>query len=443
MTQSQLRWQYDSPETPFPMPKILTPQFSECPHFSITENGAVEGDKEANSAAIYQAILQAHQTKGGVVVVPPGRWKTGPILFRSFVELRLEQGATLVFSGEPKDYLPPVRTSWEGMECLNYSPLIYGFECQDISISGEGLLEAEMDVWTKWFERPHAHMEGLKRIYFHAAENAPMRLRDMTKNAANFRPQFIHFNRCERVRIEGISIQNSPFWCIHPFLCNNVVVKRVRIEALGHNNDGVDPEMCENVLIENCEFNQGDDAVSIKSGRNQEAWRLNSPSRNIVVRNCRILNGHQLVAIGSELSGGIENVLIENCQISPSSRGLKNLLYVKTNERRGGYVRNITMRNIECGVPLEGILSIETDVLYQWKDLVPTLERRLTKIEDIHVEAIAVEEVGQVARLLGQKELPIEIVSVSRVQSHRIREADQIENVVGFQCDYSGEDVSD
>jgi polygalacturonase len=200
----------------------------------------------------------------------------------------------------------------------------------------------------------------------------------MAVGEAHLRPQFIQFNRCENVLLEGVTIVNSPFWVIHPFLCKNVVIRGVSVDARGPNNDGVDPEMSQNVLIENCAFNQGDDAIAVKSGRNQDAWRLNTPAKNIVIRNCRVRHGHQLLAIGSELSGGVENVLVENCAVDKSLVGVGHLLYIKTNKRRGGYVRNIYVRNVTAGDLMFGVLGIETDVLYQWRDLVPTYEVRLT-----------------------------------------------------------------
>lgn len=221
---------------------------------------------------------------------------------------------------------------------------------------------------------------------------------------------------------------------IHPFLSKNVVIRDVN--ALGHNNDGVDPEMSQNVLIENCVFNQGDDAISVKAGRNQDAWRLNTPSKNIVIRNCLIKNGHQLLAIGSELSGGIENVLVENCRVDADPF---HLCYIKTNERRGGYVKNIYVRNVTAKSVRLGILGIETDVLYQWKDLVPTYERRLTPISDIYLNTIEVEHVREyISRIDGQEELPIQHVHMDNIKATSVGSPVKIQNrnVVNFEFNY-------
>ncbi|MFH7001859.1 glycoside hydrolase family 28 protein [Flavobacterium bizetiae] len=419
-------------KTPFEMPAIKIPDFSKCKEFSIVDFGAIKGNKEKTSEAISKAIAKANKAGGGIVVIPEGEWLTRKIHFKSNVNLHLKKGAVLLFSEDPNDYLPAVRSTWEGYECYNYSPLIYAYQCKNIAITGEGELKAKMDVWKEWFARPKPHMESLKRLYYLASYNKPMKERQMVNDSAHFRPQFIQFNRCENILMDGVTITNSPFWTIHPFLSKDVVFRNLKVYAHGHNNDGVDPEMSQNVLIENCVFDQGDDAIAIKSGSNQDAWRLNTPSKNIVMRNCVVKNGHQLVAIGSELSGGIENVFIDNCTVVDGAK-LNHLLFIKTNERRGGYVKNIYMSNITSGKIDEGILGIETDVLYQWRDLVPTIERRLTPIKNVYLENIKATNVKFVSRILGQKELPIENIFLTNVGADKVSGEKSIhENVVNF-----------
>jgi polygalacturonase len=318
------------------------------------------------------------------------------------------------------------------MECYNYSPLIYAYECKNIAITGQGELKARMDVWEKWFPRPKAHMENLKRLYYLASYKNPVEERQMVNDSANLRPQFIQLNRCENILLEGISITNSPFWTIHPYLSRNIVIRNVQVWAHGHNNDGIDPEMSRNILIENCIFDQGDDAIAIKSGRNQDAWRLNTPSKNIIIRNCVVKNGHQLLALGSELSGGIENVFMDNCRVVDGAE-LRHLLFIKTNERRGGYVDNIYISNISAGRIDEGILGVETDVMYQWRELVPTIERRLTPIKNIYLENVKASNVNFISRILGQSELLVENVFLKNVAADTIRNKRYIhENLVNF-----------
>ncbi|MTH16049.1 glycoside hydrolase family 28 protein [Flavobacterium sp. LC2016-01] len=419
-------------KAPFEMPAIKIPDFSKCKEFSILDFGAVKGDKNKTSEAISKAISKANKAGGGIVVIPQGEWLTKKIHFKSNVNLHLNKGAILLFSEDPKDYLPAVRSTWEGYECYNYSPLIYAYQCKNIAITGEGELKAKMDVWTKWFARPKAHMESLKRLYYLASYKKPVEERQMVNDTANLRPHFIQFNRCQNVLMDGVKITNSPFWTIHPFLSKDVVIRNLQVYAHGHNNDGVDPEMSQNVLIENCVFDQGDDAIAIKSGCGIDAWNLHTPSKNIVMRNCTVKNGHQLVAIGSELSGGIENVFIDNCTVVDGAK-LNHLLYIKTNERRGGFVNNIYMTNITSGKIDAGVLGIETDVLYQWRDLVPTIERRLTPIKNVHLENIKATDVKFISRIQAQKELPVENIFLTNITADNIQGEKAIhENVVNF-----------
>ncbi len=417
---------------PFKMPTITIPDFGNCPRFSIVDFGAVAGDKKKNSEAIARAIDRAHTAGGGRVIIPKGEWITGKVHLKSNVNIHLEKEAVLLFSEDPEDYLPAVLSTWEGMECYNYSPLIYAYQCKNIAITGEGEVKARMDTWKQWFGRPSGHMQGIKRLYNLAWERAPLEQRQMVNDTAHLRPQFIQFNRCENILLEGIKITNSPFWTIHPYLCKNVVIRKVQVYAHGHNNDGVDPEMSQNVLIEDCVFDQGDDAIAIKSGRNPEGWRLKTPSKNIVVRNCVVKNGHQLVAIGSELSGGIENVFIDNCKVNEGAK-LMHLLFIKTNERMGGYVNNIHFSNIQSGKIDMGVLGIETDVLYQWRTLVPTYEKRLTPIQNVFLTNISAGEVKFISRVLGQAELPVKNISLQNIKADKVNQQDHIhEHITGF-----------
>ena len=420
-------------EAPFEMPAINVPDFTNCPKFSITDFGAVQGDQQKISEAIAKAIDQANRAGGGTVVIPEGEWLTGKIHLKSNVNLHIDKGAVLLFSGNPDDYLPPVHSSWEGMECMNYSPLVYAYQCKNVAITGEGKLQAIMDTWKVWFARPRAHMNSLKRLYNLGSTNVPVEDRQMVNDSAHFRPQFIQFNRCENVLLDGFSISNSPFWTIHLYHSKDLVLRNLNVYAHGHNNDGVDPEMSQNVLIENCTFDQGDDAIAIKSGRNQDAWRLNMPTKNVVIKHVTVKNGHQLVAIGSELSGGIENVFVDSCEVASGAK-LNHLLFIKTNERRGGFVKNIYMTNTRAGKIDLGILGVETDVLYQWKDLVPTIERKLTPISDIYLTNVKATSVEFVSRILGQKEMPVENVVLTNVVADTIRgqEAYIKENVLNF-----------
>lgn len=418
--------------TPFGAVTVKVPDFSQSNRYYITDYGALPNDQKATSRAIMDAIKEAHAQGGGRVVIPKGEWLTGKIHLKSNINLHLEQGAVLLFSDNPEDYLPAVHSSWEGLECFNYSPLIYAYKCKNIAITGQGELKAKMDTWRSWFDRPPGHMNSLKELYHMAANNVPVEQRQMVNDSANLRPQFIQFNRSENILLQGVTITNSPFWVIHPYLSKNVSIKEVTVFAHGHNNDGVDPEMSQNIIIENCTFDQGDDAIAVKSGRNQDAWRLATPAKNIVIKNCKIINGHQLMAIGSELSGGIENIYMSNCQVEQGAK-LNHLLFIKTNERRGGIVSNIYMDSIQAGEIAEGILGIDTDVLYQWRNLVPTYQRELTVIKDVYLSDIHAENVAFISKISGQEQVPVKNVVLNRVTADSIRDQSIInQNVLDF-----------
>jgi len=419
-------------KAPFEMPVIKVPDFKNCKKLSIVDFGAVSGDKDKTTQAIALAIDEANKIGGGTVVIPNGEWLTGQVHLKSNVNLHLMKGAVLLFSENPADYLPAVHSSWEGLECYNYSPLIYAYQCKNIAITGQGEMKAKLDVWKDWYARPRAHMNSLKRLYYLSIDNVPVQERMMVNDSAHLRPQFIQINRCENVLLDGFRITNSPFWTVHLYLSKDIVVRNLNIYAHGHNNDGLDPEMSQNVLVENCIFDQGDDAIAVKSGRNPEGWRSKTPSKNIVIRNCTVKNGHQLLAIGSELSGGIENIFVDSCKVLDGAK-MFHLVFIKTNERMGGYVKNIYVSNIKAGKVDNGILGIETDVLYQWKDLVPTIERRLTPIKDIYLENIKAKNVKFISRILGQNELPVENVFLKNVSADSVQAEKHInKNVINF-----------
>lgn len=425
-------------ETPFPMDSIKIFIYPEK-DFPITKYGAVEGGITDNTEAIAKAFDACSKAGGGRVVIPDGEWLTSAIHFKSNVNLHLEEKAVLRFSDNPSDYLPAVMTSWEGLECYNYSPLLYAFECENIAITGKGTLSPKMDTWKIWFKRPEPHMEALKELYTMASTDVPVEQRQMAVGENNLRPHLIHFNRCRNVLLDGFKIRESPFWTVHIYMCDGGLIRNLDVRAHGHNNDGVDFEMSRNFLVKDCTFDQGDDAVVIKSGRNRDAWRLNTPCENIVVRNCNILKGHVLLGLGSELSGGIRNIYMHNCN-APDT--VFRLFFVKTNLRRGGFVENIYMKDIKAG-RMQRVLEIDTDVLYQWKDLVPTYEEKITRIDGIHMENITCEAADAIYELKGDAKLPIKNVEIKNVHVDEVRkfvkEVSNAENITEENVTYTNQ----
>lgn len=334
--------------------------------FVITDFGAVANDEQVlNHEAINNAIIACNQAGGGTVVVPAGTFHTGPLRMKSNVNLHVSEGATLQFTTDESYYYPAVLTRWEGIDCYNAHPLIYAYGETNIALTGKGVLDGQgaADKW--WYMKgggysipgmPDQITSGGRDRLFAAAENGEPVDRRVMRPEEALRPPFVNFIHCNRVLIEDLTIRNSPFWVLHPMFCSNVIVRGVDIQSHGPNSDGLDPESCRNVLIENCVFNTGDDCIAIKSGRNNDGRRWNVPSENIVVRNCKMNDGHGGVVIGSEISGGFKNLFVENCIMD--SPNLDRAIRIKTSNCRGGTIENIFVRNIQVGEVKEAVLRI-------------------------------------------------------------------------------------
>lgn len=334
--------------------------------FAVTKYGAAGDDKTDCTEAFRKAVAACNRAGGGRVVVPPGVFLTGPIHLLGNVNLHVSEGATVKFSREPKAYLPLVFTRWEGMELMNYSPLVYAFGQKNIAITGTGTLDGNSDRehWWPWKgQERHGWKKGTPN-----QSKARKSLEEMTERGAPvservfgeghyLRPQFVQPYRCTNVLIEGVRVVNSPMWELNPVLCTNVTVRKVRIESHGPNNDGCDPESCRDVLIEDCLFDTGDDCIAVKSGRNADGRRLNVPSENIVIRGCRMKDGHGGVTVGSEISGGVRYLFAENCTMD--SPNLDHALRFKNNAVRGGLLENIFFRDITVGQVAHAVLTVD------------------------------------------------------------------------------------
>ena len=356
---------------------IRLPQFADKAYV-ITKYGAKTDNTAAkNQKAIQKAIDKCSQKGGGRVIVPAGqRFLTAAIQLKSGVNLVVEEGAVLEFAFEPELY-PIVPTRWEGLDCWNLSPLIYAYQARDIAISGKGTIDGggSNDTWWPWVgSKKFGYKDGMPvhqwnensrpRLLKQAEDGVPMDERRFGPTDG-LRPQMINFNQCEGILIEDVTLLRSPFWVIHPLLSTDITVRGVHINNNGPNGDGCDPESCDRVLIENCYFNTGDDCIAIKSGRNNDGREggqgsfVGRASKNIIIRNSKFNNGHGGVVIGSEISGGCQNVYAHDCEMDSPS--LDRVLRSKTNSCRGGFIENINMRNITVGQCGEAVLKINTD----------------------------------------------------------------------------------
>ena len=344
--------------------------------FNIKDYGAVENDPVSlNHEAIDKAIIACTLNGGGIVLIPKGIWYTGPITLKSNVNLHLEEGAELRFTTDDSYYYPAVKTRWEGIDCYNAHPLIYAYGETNIAVTGKGIIDGQgaPDKW--WYMkgkqynpdgiyRDQVKDGGRDKLLNWAESFTPIDRRVLGPEDC-LRPQLINFYNCKRILIEDVTLQNPPFWVIHPMFSSEIIVRGVTINSGAReetggvkapNGDGCDPESCKNVLIENCTFNTGDDCIAIKSGRNADG-RINPvPSENIIVRNCKMSDGHGGVVIGSEISGGFKNLFVENCQMD--SPNLERVIRIKTSNCRGGTIENIYVRNVEVGQCAESVMRI-------------------------------------------------------------------------------------
>lgn len=258
-----------------------------------------------------------------------------------------------------------VKTRFEGVEVMNYSPLIYARGQENIAITGEGTLDGQASDlnWWKWKggakPEPGTQRGDRDQLFKQADDGVPVEQR--VYGAGHFlRPAFIEPDESKNILIEGVTIKNAPFWVIHPTLSSNVTIRGITVISHGPNNDGADPESSTDVLIEKATFDTGDDCIAIKSGRNADGRRVNRPSERIVIRNSTMRAGHGGVTVGSEVSGSVRDVFAE--KLVMSSPDLERGIRLKTNAVRGGVIENVFARDIEIG---EVGSAIDIDLLYE------------------------------------------------------------------------------
>lgn len=399
----------------------INPPFFPDKKCNVKDYVTPEYDGQTKTNCINDAISDCAENGGGTVVVPKGKWLTGPIKLESNIDLHLEEGAEVSFSTNFSDYLPVVFSRFEGIELYNYSPLIYAKDCENVAITGKGTLDGQGKAWWSW-KREGLQDSGIKKLHKMAQESLPTEERIFGNTDDALRPSFIQFVNCKKILLEDIKIKNGPMWTVHPIYSEDVLIKNISIETPeGVNTDGIAIDSSKNVLIEGCTINSGDDAIALKSGRDKDGLSINRPSENIIVRNCRIIEGHSGVAIGSEMSGGVKNVLIENCKIDRADFGF----HIKSVRGRGGSVENILIRDIEINKIKNEIFRL--DMQYNRTNNVSN--ENLPTFRDIHFKNISCQKAGLAFFLRGLPERPIENVSFENITAYAKQEMKK-ENVV-------------
>ncbi|RZJ52642.1 MAG: glycoside hydrolase family 28 protein [Flavobacterium sp.] len=402
--------------------------------YNIKDFGAVADGTTSNTVVFDKAIKECAKNGGGMVIVPNGKYVTGPIHLESNVNLHLEDEAEILFSTDSKEY-PLVHTSWEGTELMNYSPLIYAKGKTNVAITGKGTLNGQADV-TNWWIWSGGKSYGWKKGI--PSQNDPQNrevLIDMAEKGVPvservfgegryLRPSFIEFFECNTILIKDIKVINAPFWILHPIKSNNMIIDGVTVNSHGPNNDGCDPEYSQNIIIRNCTFNTGDDCIAIKSGRDADGRRVAIPSKNIIVQNCKMIDGHGGVVIGSEISAGVNNVFVENCVMD--SPNLDRAIRIKTNSKRGGIIEDVFVRNLEVGTVKECVLKL--NMFYnvygsQTGNFIPT-------IRNINLENVTVKYGGKYSVWAeGYKESPVENITLKNVKIQKVDSLYLLKNV--------------
>jgi polygalacturonase len=387
--------------TKFPI--ILQTKFKKDT-ISIVKYGAISNGLSLNTKSINNAISTCSKKGGGVVLVPAGLWLTGPIVLKSNVNLCIAQGGTLLFTADKNQY-PIVEANWEGLPQMRNQSPISATNATNIAITGKGIIDGNGDGWravktdkltaSQWKNKLASGgvlSDDKKTWYpsesFQKGSKMPANpgLIAPTKDAAFYqsikdflRPNLVLLTSCKQVLLEGVTFQNSPAWCLHPLMCENLTVKNIFVKNpwYAQNGDAIDVESCKNVLIENSVFDVGDDALCMKSGRDAEGRKRAMPTENVIIRGCTVYAAHGGFVIGSEMSGGARNIWVSNCTFIGTDIGLR----FKTTRGRGGVVENIYIQDIYMkDIPAEAILF---DMYYMAKDPVVLAgeQRELPKVE--------------------------------------------------------------
>lgn len=434
----------------FEMPQVIEPQIP-LNSVTITDFGARGDGRTLNTEAIRKAIETVSSRGGGTVIFPRGMWLTGPIVLKSNIRLHADEGALIVFSPD-KSLYPLIETSFEGYNTVRCMSPIYGKDLENISLTGKGIWDGSGDAWrpVKRDKVPPPQWKDIvasggvlsddgKTWYPSVSYKKAQAISDMnvplgTRNTADFeeikdflRPVMISLVRCKKIMIDGPVFQNSPAWCIHPLMCDNLTVRNITVRNpwYSQNGDGIDIESCSNTLLYNSSFDVGDDAICIKSGKDEDGRKRGRPTENLVIRNCIVYHGHGGVTIGSEMSGGVRNVSASGCTFMGTDVGLR----FKSNRGRGGVVENIWFSDIlMTNIPTQAVsfnlyyggLSV-SEQLDEGKNIdsdtldIPPVTDETPQFRNITIRNITCRGAQQAACLQGLPELNLENIILENI----------------------------
>ena len=390
--------------------------------YNMQELGADSSGKKICTALVNQTIDKASVEGGGTIYFPAGQYLTGAIKMKSNITVYIESGAVVRFSDNFDDYLPFVQMRWEGTVMNSFSPLFHANDAENLTICGRGKIDGQGAAW--WAEdrrmnqiiRENNGSNGTLTKYQQMWVEANPELTvspyyERSVMRKFFRPPSIQFFQCKNIRIEGITIVNSPFWTINPEFCDNVTVHGVTIKnpAGSPNTDGINPSSCSNVHISNCHLDVGDDCITIKSGRDADGRKWGKPCENITITNCTMLAGHGGVVIGSEMSGGVKKVTIANCVFDGTDAGIR----LKASRGRGGVVEeirvdNIVMNNIQAN-------AFIFDLFYDRDSQPEPVSERTPIFRNIHISNVTGSNINKIGYITGIEEMPVEEISFSNI----------------------------
>lgn len=378
--------------------------------YDVTKYGAKKDSSVKATASIAKAIAAASKAGGGTVYFPAGKYLTGAIHLKSNITIFIDAGAELHFSDNFDDYLPMVESRYEGVDVKSFSPLFYAYKAENIAIRGRGLINGHGKKWWDFVEGYKQDQPRSKWQYLFDSLNKNILLPDDPRQMKRgfLRPPFIQPMYCKNVLIEGITIINSPFWTVNPEFCENVTITGVTINnPPSPNTDGINPESCKYVHISDCHISVGDDCITIKSGKDIPGRTKAAPAENYTITNCTMLSGHGGVVIGSEMSGGVKNIVISNCIFDGTDRGIR----IKTTRGRGGVVEDIRVDNIIMKNIRDQAFVLDMEYSRTEKEPVSERTPRFRNVRISNVTAYT----KQAALINGLEEMPVEDVSFNDI----------------------------